>query len=702
MTDEDFPAGMNEETLLGILQDEKRRSIGFDLDEQLAEDREKALEYYKGEMRDVPTQPNRSKAVSTDVADTVEIVLPDVIEIFTGGEDVAAFKPVGPEDEEASKQETEYVNHVFFEQNPGFLNLYSAIKDACIEREGVLTWWWEDGEVCEEEFEGKNAIELVSAQERGELVDVEQVGEDLYSFKLRYQKPGKACVASIAPTDFTAAPEVTTDLQAATYCATRERVRAQELIRRGYDRDKVDQLQAYASPDDELDQARDRADESEETKSGGNGDLRMVEVVQHFIRLLDEETGKLKLWRVVTGNDEHVILHMEEVERIRVALLTPYIVPHRRVGESVADKMMEIQKIKTVLWRMLLDSGYFALNQRHEVAMSMANEWTISDLLRNEPNMPVRVAQAGAVKPLTAGGLNFDAFAALEQASVMGELRSGIARNAQGLNPETLHDTKAGMEKLFMAAQRRVRLIARIFAETGVKDAFLGLHAMLRKYANAATKARLSGGWVDVDPTSWGERNDMTIEIGLGASGREAEQMALGGVLGVSKELIQLQGGVDGPFINRQNVHNTLTRFARASGVKTPELHFMDPAEAPPTPPKPDPEMEKAKAQMMLEQEKAKGQLQLKAQEGEVNAALQQRKAEQDFELKRLELEAKLSMEREQIAAELQLKREQLAAEIELKRELGYAQAQVARETGMAKAQASTATSGVEPGGEPG
>lgn len=679
---------MEDNDLLSIIADEKKRSIGFDLDEELAESRERALNYAKGVMEDVPSQPNRSKAVSTDVADAVEIVLPDLMEIFTGGDDVVVFKPVGQEDEEAAKQETDYLNHVFFEQNQGFLNLYTAFKDAFLEKTGILTWWWEDGEETVEEFEDVSPIEIQSAMQRGEVFDVEpsSSGPDLYDYKLRTFKPGKACVASVAPTDFTVAPE-TVDITQATYCATRERVRAQELIARGYDAEVVDRLSPYSTPDDEIEQARDRADESDENRAGGNGLMRVVEIEQHYIRILDEDDGKLKLYRVVTGNDCKVLLDKEEVEGVRVAVFTPYIVPHRLYGESLADKMIEIQKIKTVLWRMLLDSGYFALNQRMEVAMSQANEWTISDLLRNEPNMPVRVAQSGALRPLTAGGLQFDAFAALEQASVMGELRSGIARNAQGINPETLHDTAGGMEKLFTAAQRRMRLIARIFAETGIKAAFLGLHSMLRRYGTAQQKARLRGNWVEVDPTQWGERQDMSIEVGLGASGREAELFALNQVLNVNRELIQLQGGTNGPFVNAQNIHQALTRFARAAGLKSPELFYMDPQEFQPQPDQPDPEAQKMQAQLQFEQAKAQGQLQLK-----------QAEAQQDFQLSQMRMEAEMALKREQIAAEMDLKREQLTAELALKRELEMARIQA----GLLSGGGSYATSGVSPGGEPG
>ena len=97
------------------MRGERARSIGFDLDPDLTDAREKALNYAKGEMPDIVSLPNRSHAVSTDIADAVETILPDLVEIFTGGDDVVAFVPKCADDEPQADQETDYVRHVVFD-----------------------------------------------------------------------------------------------------------------------------------------------------------------------------------------------------------------------------------------------------------------------------------------------------------------------------------------------------------------------------------------------------------------------------------------------------------------------------------------------------------------------------------------------------------------------------------------------------------
>ncbi|VIO73885.1 hypothetical protein CI41S_39940 [Bradyrhizobium ivorense] len=113
----------------------------------LTEERAKAMDYYLGEMdEDMPPEPGRSRAVSTDVADVIEGLMPQLMDIFAGSDEVVRFEPVGPDDEEAAQQETDYVNHVLMQQNPGFMVLYAFIKDALLSKVGIVKVFWEERE----------------------------------------------------------------------------------------------------------------------------------------------------------------------------------------------------------------------------------------------------------------------------------------------------------------------------------------------------------------------------------------------------------------------------------------------------------------------------------------------------------------------------------------------------------------------------
>jgi hypothetical protein len=139
-------------TLKGILTAERADAMAAIEAAKLSTERSDAMDYYLGDMsKDMPAAEGRSSAVSTDVADTIEGLMPQLMDIFAGSDEVVRFEPVGPEDEEAAQQETDYVNHVFMQNNPGFMTLYSFIKDACLSKVGIVKVWWEEREEEERE-----------------------------------------------------------------------------------------------------------------------------------------------------------------------------------------------------------------------------------------------------------------------------------------------------------------------------------------------------------------------------------------------------------------------------------------------------------------------------------------------------------------------------------------------------------------------
>lgn len=143
---------MSDTDLKALLQAEKADAMSAMRASKLSDDRATAMDYYNGDMsKDMPSADGRSKAVSTDVSDTIEGMMPVLMEIFCGGDEVVKFEPVGPEDVKAAEQETDYVNHVFMQQNDGFITLYAMIKDALLSKTGLVKVYWEEQEDEEEE-----------------------------------------------------------------------------------------------------------------------------------------------------------------------------------------------------------------------------------------------------------------------------------------------------------------------------------------------------------------------------------------------------------------------------------------------------------------------------------------------------------------------------------------------------------------------
>jgi hypothetical protein len=138
---------LSESTLTAILQAQKADTLAAISSSKLSAARSDAMDYYNGNMqKDMPTLEGRSRAVSTDVSDTVEGLMPSLMDIFFGGDDVVRFMPTGPNDVQSAEQESDYVNHVFTELNPGFLVMYSFIKDALLQKNGIVKCFWDEEE----------------------------------------------------------------------------------------------------------------------------------------------------------------------------------------------------------------------------------------------------------------------------------------------------------------------------------------------------------------------------------------------------------------------------------------------------------------------------------------------------------------------------------------------------------------------------
>lgn len=646
----DKQPSLDESVLSSILRAERQSAVGFDLsDDSLSAQRKKALDYFKGKMDDVPSLPNRSSVVDTEGADTIETILPDLMEIFTQ-EDVVEFEPVGDEDVEAARQETDFIRHILFSENKGWMHLYTAFKDALTVKTGVWKWW------AETETQTDKRIEVINA-EVAELAEMnaEALGLTIADSEAREDgtveltiisetEKFKVCFKAVPPEDFAVSDDGAT-VKDCTYCVMRARPRAQELIEDGFDEEKVHTLNTW-SPDRDESHARDTVDETDtDGDSAATKLLRRVEIYEHYV-YTDLDGEGLKHWKVTTGNDEGLILDYEEVDEKPFSAITPFLTPHRFYGQSMMDKTMEIQRIKTVLTRMLLDSGYFALNGRNEIVQSGIGEFTVQDYVDNRPGGFVRVRQPNTINPIQGGKLHFDTLSAIELVSTMSERRSGVLRNNQGLNPDTMHDTATGQQSMLDMGQRRTRMIARSFAETGFVDLCVGIHGLLRTGAAQPLRARINGQTVQVDPSDWGLRKDMTINIAGG--GREQAMRAMQQLLDLIRNVVELQGGANGPIIDLTGIYTVLTKYSDMLPIKGLSGIFTDPQTAQmeerQESPEPDPAVVKAQNDMQIARERLA--MDREKQQFDMEMEIRRVNSEEQLAREKAALEARLAMMR--------------------------------------------------------
>jgi hypothetical protein len=662
--------------LRALLAAEKTDALSAMSASKLSSERSRALDYYLGDMtRDMPAPEGRSRAVSTDVADTIEGLMPTLMDIFCGGEEVVRFEPVGPEDVAAAEQETDYVNHVFMQRNPGFLVLYSFIKDALLSKVGIVKVWWETREeferetyldLTEEQFAiiaGDPDVEIVehtekripNSEEAREASDYSHLapGYSLLHDVTLETKRSHACarVEAVPPEEFGIARNARS-IRDAGYVFHEVLRRQEELIAQGYDAEQVEALPSWSALANVESQARDTVEE----RSGGQGDEgtnranRLIRITEHYVRMDYEGDGRAALYRVTTASEQGDILTRDgepdivRVDAIPFAAMTPVIITHRFFGRSVADLVMDIQRIKTALLRALLDNAYLANNPRTEVPESHASETTLDDLLVSRPGGIVRTKLPGGLSVIQHPDIGGHVFPLLQYQDTTREWRTGVSRQGQGVDPNALQNQVATIaNQMFNAAQAKVKLIARIFAETGIRDLFTLLHATIRKHGGQLATVRLRNRWVTIDPRDWKERNDMTVNVGLGTGGKSEQLAHLNMIIAAQKEAIAAG------MVSPKNLYNSAKELTRLAGHKNVDTFFTppgappdpnDPTSAPIAPPA-SPEIDKLNRHAEIEKLQAEADIATQNRKAEAEIALAERKFELERELKLLDARIK-------------------------------------------------------------
>ena len=596
--------------LQSLLSNQIQNALGY-LGGQLSDSRTKSLEYYLGDKLGTEID-GRSQVVSTDVADTIESLLPNLLRVFTASDKVVNCEPMTAEDVPMAAQATAYLNHVFYKENDGFQLLYNFFKDALIEKNGFLKIYWDDSEkvdyetyenlsivekealqdtkdeietVEEEVFEDESAKEKfqeVLKQYEMQGVDISQVqvpNFNLYNCKIkRIKKTGKVKIESIPPEEFLIDRSAKT-IEDADFVSHKVLMTRSDLVAMGYPQDEVDEL-----PKSDLDIYNDEETvrltdvDDYQISSSTDTSTEKVLVYESYVKYDYDQDGIAELRKIVSaGSDGHHILSNMPCDSVPFVTITPIPMPHRFYGRSISELVEDVQLMKSTVMRQLLDNMYLTNNNRVAVMDGMVN---MDDLLTTRPGGIVRTKQPPnqVMQPLQAQPISQQAFPLLNYLDSVREGRTGVSKEAQGLSPDTLNaKTATGVNALMQQTQMRSELIARVFAETGVKDLFKKIFELMVKYQDKEKIIMMSNQYIPVRPTEWKDRFNINIVVGLGTGSKEQQTIMLNSILERQLQAFQIQGGKEMPMVNLKNMYNTLTKMVENAGLKNVETYFVDP-----------------------------------------------------------------------------------------------------------------------------
>lgn len=683
---------VTDDELRSIVMQEIQNADGFQ-SSQLSDERGENMDYYLARPFGNELD-GRSQVVSTDVRDTVEWIMPTIVRIFTSGEDVVEFEPETPQDINGAKQATEYVNFIWNRDNRGFLNFYSWFKDALLQKNGRIKIWWDDTpkqtrerymglpddafailvadddvEVAEHTEHKEESEQLVpDPQNPGQLIPqpVEIVTHDVVI--TRTQQWGCVKVVPVPPEEFLISKDARC-IGDARFVGHRRRRTFSDMREEGYSEELLDSVGS-----DETSIAIDTEEikrNTVENIAGGMGStattnraMRQMWVTEGYLKVDVDGDGIAEMRKVTVAGSTYQILSNEAWDMDRpFADITPIIMPHRYHGLAIADLIKDIQLIKSTILRQYLDGLYLRTNQREMVVEKDIIE--PSEVLSSAPGRKIRIKGPGpAIFPIETPDVGSAALQGLEYIDSVMENRTGVSQRTQGLGANVLHDTALGERMLMSAAMGKIELIARVFAETGVRDAFRMILKLISKYQDKPRTIRLEKNqWATMDPSQWNSDMDMTVRVGMGVGDKDQQLQHAMMLFNIQQQVAPFGGATP------QNFMNTAEMMVNAMGQKGVERFFTLPPPPDPSQQKPDPKMVEAQgkvqvaqavgqSKVQIETAKAKAHIALTAQKNQADAALEAQKTGAQTRLEAFKAQQQAALQQFQVEEELRMKQE--------------------------------------------
>ena len=484
----------------------------------------------------------RSQVVMSDVADTVEWVMPSLMKIFYGGHKVLNLDPVEIEDEPKAPIMEEKVNFDMQKGLNGYLLLHDWFKDALLGKYSVVKYWWETGKKTKHmEYTGVTLQELEALHTEPDI-EIREVSEDEDGFNVKCVKKidiSKPMAEVVPPEEMIVDVHSGSELSKSKFVAHKKRVHKNHLKKYGLKPKEI------SSTRESFDTGEMLTDERFKDLGGSDfihDDIEsdFVYIYECYLNDYDDEGDEIPM-KVVIFGDKVIDVEENTYGKPPFCGLTTIRIPHRFAGRSLAELVFELQKLKTALIRSILDNLYYQNN-----GVTVVNPYRINmdDVIdRNEPGAKWRTLYdtdpKSAFAPVPVSPMAPQAFSLLEVVDTIKEKRTGITSYNQGLDSKSLNKTATGISQIMGASQQRMELIARMFAETGVRELFQAFVDMNLDFFDREQAIKVGKEWATINPQDIDGQFDVTIEVGVGTGSQEIKINQLTNMLQMSAPLLE-------------------------------------------------------------------------------------------------------------------------------------------------------------------
>ena len=705
---------MDDRAIVKILKEEEADAASY-YDSEIAQAQATAMDRYNAKpLGNEVDDPARSKVVTHDIEDTINWVMPHLMRVFLESDELITCEDDALDDDEALKTASDYLSHVFFRDNPGDTIIHDFAFDALLQKIAVARAYWEDPKPKpEQEIEGLTADQLVKyvSDPEYEIIEAEQEqkqdenGQPYVCYELKVRrtpKIGRCRIEGVPPEQFYVSRRARS-IKDADYHGWRSPAFLADIVREFPEKrselDPSGKMLSSADDGDAGNLASDTRAESrfpdeptttrENDSASNEFGRKKVQQNVEYLRCDYDGDGVVELRRIRrVGN---VILENDSVEESEFVTWSPIRVAHRLIGRSLADTLMDLQEIRTVLTRAALDGMSRSLLPRTIINKRMASTSTYDQLLDHDIGAVIEVdgPVGDAIREIVSPDVSQSALGAIEYFDRRSEEASGVNRHAQGIAPDAITKTKGGIDMLQSAANSRIELLAR-WMGLGLQELLEKVMRILITHQDGARVVKIAGKRMQIDPRRWSDEMTVSVHVGMAAESRDKKLMSLN-LIAQKQEAILMQGGPGNPLVGMPEYRQTLVQMAQSMGFKNGSRFFKEIPEGwQPPPPGEDPKMAEVKQKGQLAQAdmQQKGQLQAaelqgKQQLAQMEAQITAQQAAQKAETEKQIAGLKLQSEQMINAARLDMEKELALVRMEQERQLAMLKMAQEREIAM-------------------
>lgn len=520
--------------------------------------RENALKHYYGEK--FGNERNGfSQHVSREVFESVEDLKTDLLNAFTSGPRPLRFTQEQDDNSpQAATDATDFVYGIFFRQLDGYNLLHDAIHDAligklCCARRHIETTTEVSSEIVEVPAGALPVIEqepdVVAMDVLDSWFDTEErqtpegwvVGEvEILQVEVRREREvSRIAVDVVAPENTFLGDETKAPNDQDTVILKFKKTRSQ-LVKEGFDEDALKKLgrnSTYFTGDETARHSVDGSDHDDYRE--GEYEREYMDVFEAYMEIDLDGDGIGEKWKFTVVGDK--LLDKEQVQDFGLHFWTPYRIPHKAIGLSVADLTMDVQRTTSSFIRGVVDNIHLTNASTRIADLQVVRN--PRDVIDNRIGTVIDSPDPSAVAAIQQPQLNPQTFEAINLLKSQKDERTGQSRLRSGHNMDAVsHQNSADLINAMMqAGGRRPSQMARSFAETFLKPLFRGIYKLGVELGTVIAVPTARGATKVLDSSDWlPERESMEIQVALTETDRFKRAAALSNTYQMLDQNMQL------------------------------------------------------------------------------------------------------------------------------------------------------------------